>query len=271
MNHLAIDSATEVLSVALRRDRDRASDVLVSVRDAGLRHTRRLMTLVDALLGEAGIQPADLDLVSCTRGPGSFTGLRIGMATAKGLAWAVAAARGLEAPPLVSVPTLDAMAATVASQTALVVPVIDGKKGRFYGAGYLAGRRLTGDLDLDARELLAAAEAGAAEAGGGELARHEPAARYPTAARREVIVTGPHASRFVEAIAGAPAGGRQTAPRESDATLVVDPSARAGWAAALLRLAEARLETVGYDEIDRGPEYVRGSDAEIARASDAGR
>ena len=86
-----------------------------------------------------------------------------------------------------------------------------------------------------------------------------------------MIVTGPHASRFVEAIAGAPDGGRQTAPPASDGTLVVDPSARAGWAATLQRLAEARLETVGYDEIDRGPEYVRGSDAEIARASDAGR
>ena len=141
MNHLAVDAATEVLSVALRRDRDTASDVLVASRDVGLRHTRRLMTLVHALMDEAELGPIDLDLVSCTRGPGSFTGLRIGMATAKGLAWAVAAARALDRPPLVSVSTLDAMAAAVASTAALVVPVIDGKKGRFYGAAYLAGRR----------------------------------------------------------------------------------------------------------------------------------
>ncbi|MFW6261288.1 MAG: tRNA (adenosine(37)-N6)-threonylcarbamoyltransferase complex dimerization subunit type 1 TsaB [Spirochaetota bacterium] len=268
MNHLAVDCATEILSVALRCDRDRGSDVLVSVRDAGLRHTRRLMTLVDALLAEAGMQPADLDLVSCTRGPGSFIGLRIGMATAKGLAWAVAAARGLEAPPLVSVPTLDVMAATVASQTALVVPVIDGKKGRFYGAGYLAGRRMTPDLDLAARELLAAAEAGAAEPGAGAAGGERE--HHPGAALREAIITGPHASRFVEAIAGAPAGGPQTPQPASHRTLVVDPAARAGWAATLLGLAEARLTTVGYDEIDRGPQYVRGSDAEIARASNAG-
>lgn len=237
MNHLAIDSATEILSVAVRCRRGASNDVLVAVRDAGLRHTARLMGLVDALLREAGIAATDLDLVSCTRGPGSFTGLRIGMATAKGLAWAIAGARGSDAPPIVSIPTLDAMAAGVASQAALVVPVIDGKKGRFYGAGFLAGRRLTADLDLAPGELLAAVRADSAPA--------------------EVIVTGPHAQRFAEAC--------------GEAGLVVDPAARGGWAAPLLRLAEARLEATGYDEVDRGPEYVRGSDAEIARASDPGR
>ncbi|MFW5742160.1 MAG: tRNA (adenosine(37)-N6)-threonylcarbamoyltransferase complex dimerization subunit type 1 TsaB [Spirochaetota bacterium] len=252
MNHLAIDTATDILSVALRRDRDTASDVLVASRDVGLRHSRRLMTLVHALMDEAELQPIDLDLVSCTRGPGSFTGLRIGMATAKGLAWAVAAARAIDRPPLVSVPTLDAMAAAVASTTALVVPVIDGKKGRFYGAAFLAARRLTDDLDLEASALLEAGRQAVRGIAGGT---DRSLARPP----EEVIVTGPHAHRFAEACRG-------------DArALIVDPSARSGWAPALLRLAEARLAAGGYDPVDAGPEYVRGSDAEISRASLADR
>jgi len=252
VNHLAVDAATEVLSVALRRDRDTASDVLVASRDVGLRHTRRLMTLVHALMDEAELGPIDLDLVSCTRGPGSFTGLRIGMATAKGLAWAVAAARALDRPPLVSVPTLDAMAAAVASTAALVVPVIDGKKGRFYGAAYLAGRRLTDDLDLGASALLEAARQAARDFVG---ETNGSQAGPP----QEVIVTGPHADRFAEAC-GAEAR-----------ALIVDPSARSGWAPALLRLAEARLAAGGYDPVDAGPDYVRRSDAEISRSSLADR
>lgn len=249
MNHLAIDSATEILSVALRADTARGAARYVSVRDAGLRHTHRLMPLVDQLLQEAGLGLPEIDLVSCTRGPGSFTGLRIGMATAKGLATAIAGARELAQPPLLSVPTLDVMARRVPPLAALVVPVIDGKKGRFYGAAYLRGARLTDDLDLTADELLEHAVTAVASATG------LPALG---ASVDGVLVTGPHAAGFVA----------QTSVSGSDTpTLVVDPGARAGWAATLLDLAEERLPESGYDSADQGPEYVRGSDAELSRRS----
>lgn len=238
MNHLAIDTATEILSVALCYEGSNGSGRLVSVVDAGLRHTYRLMTEVDRLLREADLEPGDLDLVSCTRGPGSFTGLRIGMATAKGLAAAVAARRGFDAAPIVSVPTLEVMASAVSGPGALVLPVIDGKKGRFYGAAFGNGRRLTDDLDLAADELLDTCRA---TASGG------PAAR-------DVIVTGPHAAAFVAALTD-----------RVNAVVHVDPEARRGWASALLELAERRLEDVGVDPVDQGPSYLRASDAQILR------
>jgi tRNA threonylcarbamoyladenosine biosynthesis protein TsaB len=246
MNPLSIDTSTEILSVALRHGSAATQEILVAVRDAGLRHTRRLMLLVDGLLTEAGLKPGDLDLVSCMRGPGSFTGLRIGMASAKGLAWAVAASRGLETAPIVSVSTLDAMAAGIAPTHALVVPVIDGRKGRFYGAGFRRGDRLTSDLDLAPPELLETTRGAAQTAAGTETAI-------------ETIVTGPHAARFVELV--------EHANRE---LLVLDPGARRGWAPFLLDLAEARLERAGYDPTDQGPDYVRDSDAALARSSKAG-
>ena len=244
MNHLSMDTATEVLSVALRVDAGAGAGRYLTVCDAGLRHTRNLMPLVDGLLASAGIAPRDLELVSCMRGPGSFTGLRIGMASAKGIAAAIDPAQ----PPLISISTLDVMAAAVAAPESLVIPVIDGKKGRFYGAAYLGGRRLTEDMDLPAGDLLAAA-----------LAADE----HTQGPRPSIVATGPHAARFAELLTAAD-------PPVPNVPVVVDPGARSGWAATLLELAEQRLPAMGYDSIDQGPTYVRRSDAEIARGAGTG-
>jgi len=241
MNHLAIDAATEVLSVALRVSSAGRGARLVAVRDLGLRHTQRLMPLVDRLLAEAEIEPASLDLVSCTRGPGSFTGLRIGMATAKGLAAAVAAKRPLATPPLVSVPTLDVMASRVPPAT-IVLPVIDGRKARFYAAIYESGHKLTDDLDVSAVELA-------------ELVR-------TSRADGAVVVTGPHGDLFLERLGDVAGGGTGSRTR-----YVLDPGFRSGWADALLDCAEVALARDGYDQIDLGPDYVRRSDAEIGRSA----
>ncbi|MFW5688042.1 MAG: tRNA (adenosine(37)-N6)-threonylcarbamoyltransferase complex dimerization subunit type 1 TsaB [Spirochaetota bacterium] len=248
MNHLAIDTATEVLSIALEVG-SQPSRRFVRVRDAGLRHTTSLMPLVDSLLGEAGLTPRELELVSCTRGPGSFTGLRIGMATAKGIASALDARR----PPIVSVPTLDVMAAALVAPGALVLPVIDGKKGRFYGAAYANGSRLTPDLDLAPSELADAAL----------RARRDSDDGRGVDAPLSLVVTGPHATAFCERIDAERAGGI------AGYSLSVDPRARAGWASVLLDLAEKRRERFGLDLPGEGPEYVRGSDAEIARRNAA--
>jgi tRNA threonylcarbamoyladenosine biosynthesis protein TsaB len=144
MNCLAIDTATDILSVALMTDRGWADASL----DLGLRHAESLLGLVDSVLAQAGIARSELGLVACAKGPGSFTGLRIGMAASKG----IAAALGL---PWVSVPTLDALAWGHDCFDGAVAPIIDGKKGRVYSAIYLRGERQGDWLDTPLAKLAA--------------------------------------------------------------------------------------------------------------------
>lgn len=246
MRTLAIDSATEVLGVALsvsggQDERGRTARIYVATRDVGLRHSPLLMPIVDGLLREAGLNPTDLDLVVCSRGPGSFTGLRIGMSTCKGIAVAIAASRSCDSPPLVSVPTLDIMAhgsaglavseSSEAPGLPLVVPVIDGRKKRFYSALFRNGRRITGDLDLPAVEIA-------------RRARQESDAL--------AVVTGPHAPEFLASL-------------PTTEGFLLDPLYRRGNARSLIQLGEIEFDRRGPDEANAGPVYVRGSDAELAR------
>jgi tRNA threonylcarbamoyladenosine biosynthesis protein TsaB len=241
VNHLALDTATEVLSVALRVTDAGRNHVLTASRDQGLKHTGRLMILVERLLSDAGLQPRDLDLVSCMRGPGSFTGLRIGMSTAKGLGWAIAEARGLDAPPVVSVPTLEAMAAQVAASPASVtIPLIDGRKQRFYSAVFRNSRRITADLDLEPHELYRTISTTVYEAGLDSVSW---------------VLTGPHASTFLARL-------EELDSEVNRAGMAVDPGCRDGWARGLLELAERQFASSGPDKLDAGPEYLRLSEAE---------
>lgn len=144
MNILALDTSTDILAAALRTEEGWAEAAL----DLGLRHAERLMDLVDFCLTRAGIGPADLDLLACAEGPGSFTGLRIGMATVKGMALALG-------KPWVAVPTLDCLAWGLDAWPGAVVPVIDGKKGRVYSAVYRRGLRTTDWLDVPLASLVA--------------------------------------------------------------------------------------------------------------------
>ncbi|MEI6385304.1 MAG: tRNA (adenosine(37)-N6)-threonylcarbamoyltransferase complex dimerization subunit type 1 TsaB [Spirochaetota bacterium] len=137
MNVLAIDGSTGILSVCLSMPKGRAEATI----DIGLSHAERIMGLVEFCLKQGGIGPGSIDLVACAEGPGSFTGLRIGMATAKG----IAVGRG---KPWVAVPTLDCLAWGLEHHAGAVVPVIDGKKGRLFTAIYLKGMRNGGSLDI---------------------------------------------------------------------------------------------------------------------------
>jgi tRNA threonylcarbamoyladenosine biosynthesis protein TsaB len=92
-------------------------------------HSERVLTAVDRLLGDAGWRPADLEGLAVAVGPGSFTGLRIGISTVQGLAVAL----GL---PIAPVPTLDALAATLPFAALPVCPVLDARKGEVYASLY---------------------------------------------------------------------------------------------------------------------------------------
>jgi len=164
MNILAIDTASDLLAVGLRAGSGWAGAEL----DLGLKHAERLMDLIDFTLKRAGLAPADLDLIACAGGPGSFTGLRIGMSTAKGLSLAVGR-------PWVSVPTLDCLAWGLEYYGGVVAPVMDGKKGRFYTAFYMKGLRISDYLDISLARFAALVDT------------------YP-----ELLITGPDAALFEE-------------------------------------------------------------------------
>ncbi|HUZ16776.1 MAG TPA: tRNA (adenosine(37)-N6)-threonylcarbamoyltransferase complex dimerization subunit type 1 TsaB [Spirochaetia bacterium] len=142
MRIAAFDTASDLLSIALDDDGKR---YVLSI-NIGLRHSESLLPALDSLFSLAG-GTHHLDLVVCMKGPGSFTGLRIGMATAKGLA------SGFDCP-LVVVPTLDALAFGRAFFPGAVVPVLDAKKGRVYAAIYASGRKESDDLDIAPADLV---------------------------------------------------------------------------------------------------------------------
>jgi tRNA threonylcarbamoyladenosine biosynthesis protein TsaB len=143
VNILAIDSSGNVLSVALETETGILHEEIVKENS----HSELLMECVDGLCKSAGIKPADLNLVACMKGPGSFTGLRIGFSAGKGIALAL----GI---PLIAVPTLDCLAYSSSTQAGLALPVLDAKKGCFFAAFYRKGERLTDFLDSSPPELL---------------------------------------------------------------------------------------------------------------------
>lgn len=120
---LALDSATEACSVALIVDGEEASLFEVSPQA----HTKLLLPMVDMVLKEKGILLNDVDFLACGQGPGSFTGVRIGVSLAQGLAF------GVE-KKIVGVCNLEAMAyrAMVENNFEYCVSVIDARMGEVY-------------------------------------------------------------------------------------------------------------------------------------------
>lgn len=128
---LGIETSTVACSVALFAGRLLAEHTLY-IKQA---HSVKLMTLVDAVFKDTGAFPADLSTVAVSTGPGSFTGLRIGVSTAKGLAF------GWD-KPAVPVPTLDALALSAIPWPGHICSLLTARKGEVYGALYDG---LTGD------------------------------------------------------------------------------------------------------------------------------
>ncbi|MDC7228027.1 MAG: tRNA (adenosine(37)-N6)-threonylcarbamoyltransferase complex dimerization subunit type 1 TsaB [Spirochaetales bacterium] len=142
MNILAFDTAGNFLSTGLSTGKA----FFEENRFAGLKHSEYLLPSVNRLMDNAEIDFSDLDLIVCSRGPGSFTGLRIGMSTAKGLS------TGSDTP-VVSVNNLDALAYNFSFFNGAVIPVIDARKQRFYTAVYQKGERISEYLDISAEEV----------------------------------------------------------------------------------------------------------------------
>ena len=124
MRILGIDTATWTASVGVVANGDVLGERSVG---ASLSHGLSLLPLIQGVLHDAGLQVAQLDGVAVSIGPGSFTGLRIGLSTAKGIAFA----HGL---PVVGVRTLLALAAVANLDEGRVCPMLDARKGEVYAA-----------------------------------------------------------------------------------------------------------------------------------------
>lgn len=132
---LAFDTATDYLTAAVGgQDNILASRHFLARRD----HMAKLLPAIDDILKETGIILAQIDRLAVGVGPGSFTGVRIGVATAQGLAHGTG-------KQLIGVSTLDILAEPILAEntTALICPIMDAKRGEVYTAFYQNGKRLT--------------------------------------------------------------------------------------------------------------------------------
>jgi tRNA threonylcarbamoyladenosine biosynthesis protein TsaB len=220
---LALDTTTRAGSAAVLRD-DRV--LREAAGDPAVTHGQRLPADLARLLDEAGVAVADVDLFAVAAGPGSFTGLRVGIATVQGLAMA----RGRR---IVPVSVLDALADAAADGTRRVAAWMDGQRGQVFAALYAA----------DARSVIAQPTALSPEA---TLASWRQAADLTNA-----IFAGDGAVRYRDVLAA----------RLGVAIEVVEPTPLAG---VIGRIA-ARDPSRAVLPHAVVPIYVRRSDAELAR------
>ena len=122
---LNIETATKNCSVSLAKD---GKTILTKeIAEQGYSHAEKLHVFMEEILNETDISARDLKAVAVSKGPGSYTGLRIGVSSAKGLCYAL----GI---PLISVSTLQVLAKQVAIENGFVIPMIDARRMEVYSA-----------------------------------------------------------------------------------------------------------------------------------------
>lgn len=145
MKVLAFDTSSKALSVAILDGENLLADVTVNIKK---NHSINLMPAIDFLMKAVDLKSTDLDRISVAQGPGSYTGLRVAVATAKTLAYTL----NIE---LVGVSSLYALAA-VADFDGLVVPVIDARRNNVYAGFYKDGQSLKDDQRMNFVDVLEA-------------------------------------------------------------------------------------------------------------------
>ena len=121
---LAFETSAKAASVALMEDARLLGE---SYQNSGLTHSQTLLSMAETLLHTCSRAPQQVDAVAVASGPGSFTGIRIGVAAAKGFAWG----RSL---PCYGVSTLEAMALSTGLSSGVICPVMDARRGQVYNA-----------------------------------------------------------------------------------------------------------------------------------------
>lgn len=152
MKILGFESSAKAASVALCEDGKFISQYW---QNSALTHSRTLLKMAEDMLENLDLKVSDIDGFAVAKGPGSFTGIRIGVAAVKGLAWAAE-------KPVCGVSTLEAMAHQLEGREEILCPVMDARRSQVYNAkfAFSDGRltRLCEDRALSVEELLAEAK-----------------------------------------------------------------------------------------------------------------
>ncbi len=127
MKILGIDTTGQTASAALVEDDKLIAEFTLNYK---LTHSQTIMPMIAEIIERTETDKSTIDCIACASGPGSFTGLRIGAATAKGLALALD-------KPLVAVPTLDALAYNVFEANKFICPIMDARRNQVYAAFYM--------------------------------------------------------------------------------------------------------------------------------------
>ena len=143
MKILAFDTSCKPLSLAILDGEELLAEVTLNIKK---NHSIRLMPTIDFLMHSVDMQPSDLQRIVVAQGPGSYTGLRIAVATAKTLAYSLKI-------DLVGVSSLYALAAP-AKKSGLVVPIIDARRNNVYAGFYDNGRAVEPDRHLALMDVL---------------------------------------------------------------------------------------------------------------------
>ena len=228
MNILSLDTSTPVLSLSVRTNSSYEERKIIG----NFSHSENLLGEIKSMTKRAGIELKDFELLICTKGPGSFTGLRVGMAGLKGISLASSA-------PLVSVPTLSVIDESVKSLwKGPVLSVIDAKKKKFYFRLRKGEDVIISDRDGNPEDVIETLKS-----------------------LKDILITGPDAALFASKLSSF-----------EDLDITVDPEAPRCLSYALEKLGMEKYKIDGPDDIGEGPVYIRRSDAEemlLAKAREA--
>lgn len=123
---LGIDTSSMVAAAAVLSSDKLMAEYIVNNKK---NHSEKMMQVVDRVLSDAGVTPKDLDAVAVARGPGSFTGIRIGMACAQGMAHVLG-------KPILGINTLDGLAYNLMGEDSFICPVVDAQREEVYTCLY---------------------------------------------------------------------------------------------------------------------------------------
>ncbi len=222
MNFLALDTVSQTLSVTADGPAGRCTVSL----ESKIQHAETLIPLMGTALEQAGFSAVETDIVLCAEGPGSFTGLRIAYAAAKGIRLAAGC-------PLVPIPTLQCYAEEFRTWPGKVLSVLDARKKRLYVQLFSGGEPISNPQDCTAEEVLA------------NIVPDGP-----------LLITGPDAAL----VTGFPGG------TDNNAQYTILPFGQTGISRQMIEIALRRPEDYTEKTDDyAGPEYVRKSDAETSR------